>query len=48
MVYENEKKVNKIIIFPLNQLQACKVMRVEQLNADKNMWVKKSDLRRNF
>ena len=34
--------------FPFDQLETCKMMRVDQLNADKNMWVKRSDLRRNF
>ena len=34
-------KIKKyIIIFLFDQLEACKVMRVDQLNADKNMWVK--------
>ena len=32
-------KNGKLIIFPFDRLEAPKVMRVDQLNAGKNMWV---------
>jgi len=34
--------------FPSDQLEACKVMRVDQLNADKYMLVKRLRLKRKF